>query len=215
MHDTIMDLGATGAGKSTLINGMINYILGVKWEDSYRFVLVNEDQSLSQAHSQTPEVYHQEDRLLTDHCGHSYNHLANTFSKADPTGRYSNSGLPHTETGNTEQICNLFTAQPGVAEIDAVCFVAPASLARLTPTQKYVFDSVFSIFGKDVAENIRILVTFADGQRLPVLQAISVSGIPCPKDKAGSPVPFKFHNLFADNKPPAAGRGGGDDSDEN
>ncbi|XP_049930436.1 titin-like, partial [Epinephelus moara] len=42
---TIVVLGATGAGKSTLINGMINYILGVQWEDSYRFMLVDEGQS--------------------------------------------------------------------------------------------------------------------------------------------------------------------------
>ena len=53
---TIMVLGATGAGKSTLINGMINYILGVEWDDSFRFKLVDEGQSKSQAHSQTSEV---------------------------------------------------------------------------------------------------------------------------------------------------------------
>ncbi|XP_065327024.1 cytolytic toxin-alpha-like [Pelmatolapia mariae] len=43
----------------------------------------------------------------------------------------------------------------------AVTSAAPAAQVRST-TQKYVFDSVLSIFGKDVAENIRILVTFAD-----------------------------------------------------
>uniref|UniRef100_A0A3B4FRS8 Uncharacterized protein n=1 Tax=Pundamilia nyererei TaxID=303518 RepID=A0A3B4FRS8_9CICH len=48
-------------------------------------------------------------------------------------------------------------------------------------------------------ENIRILVTFADGQRPPVLEAINAAGVPCPKTKDGLPTHFKFNNsaLFA------------------
>ncbi|KAJ4918421.1 hypothetical protein JOQ06_000758, partial [Pogonophryne albipinna] len=78
----------------------------------------------------------------------------------------------------------------------------PASLARLTPTQQDMLDSVLSIFGKDVEENIQFLVTFADGQRPPVLEAIKASGVPCPKTKDGLPVHFTFNNsaLFALNQ---------------
>uniref|UniRef100_A0A3B4ZZR8 AIG1-type G domain-containing protein n=1 Tax=Stegastes partitus TaxID=144197 RepID=A0A3B4ZZR8_9TELE len=96
----------------------------------------------------------------------------------------------------TEQLQDLFHANDGVTEIDAVNFT------------KYVFDSVLSIFGKDVAENIRILVTFADGQQPPVLEAIKASGVPYPTTDDGLPVHFKFNNsaLFADNKPSAANR---------
>ncbi|XP_042285055.1 uncharacterized protein LOC121908818 [Thunnus maccoyii] len=196
---TIMVLGATGAGKSTLINGMINYILGVEWDDSFRFKLVDEGQSKSQAHSQTSEVTvyqinHQE--------GFKIDH---SLTIVDTPGFGDTRGIERDKM-ITEQLRNLFSAELGVSEIDAVCSVAQASLARLTPTQKYVFDSVLSIFGKDVAENIRVLVTFADSQRPPVLEAINASGVPCPKTKDRLPVHFKFNNsvLFADNKSSAA-----------
>ncbi|XP_028283186.1 uncharacterized protein LOC114449585 [Parambassis ranga] len=207
---TIMVLGATGAGKSTLINGMINYILGVKWDDSCRFKLVDEGQSTSQAHSQTSEV-----------TVYQINHqdgFTEPFSLTiiDTPGFGDTRGIDR-DREITEQLRNLFSDPCGVSEIDAVCFVVQASLARLTPSQKYVFDSVLSIFGKDVAENIRVLVTFADGQRPPVLEAITESGVPCPKTKAGLPVHFKFNNsaLFAHNNPSEAkSTGGGDDDDD-
>uniref|UniRef100_A0A8C2W928 AIG1-type G domain-containing protein n=1 Tax=Cyclopterus lumpus TaxID=8103 RepID=A0A8C2W928_CYCLU len=184
---TIMLLGTTGAGKSTLINGMINYILGVEWEDSFRFKLVDETQTRSQAHSQTSEVtvykvnYQEEFQIpfsLT---------IVDTPGFGDTRGIVRDKEI-------AEQLRNLFSAKHGVSDIDAVCFVAQAALVRLTPSQKYVFDSVLSIFGKDVAENLRILVTFADPQQPPVLEGINEAGVPCPKTKNGLPVHFKFNN---------------------
>ncbi|XP_051808950.1 uncharacterized protein LOC127535328 [Acanthochromis polyacanthus] len=192
---TIILLGATGAGKSTLINGMINYILGVQWEDSYRFKLVHEDQWRSQSHSQTSEVTvykinHQE--------GFQINH---SLTIIDTPGFGNTRGIERDKL-ITEQLCNLFSDHRGVTDVDALCFVVQSALARLTPTQKHVFDSVLLMFGKDVAENIQILVTFADGQQPPVLEAIKASGVPCPKTDDGLPVHFKFNNsaLFTDNK---------------
>ena len=52
----IMVLGATGAGKSTLINGMVNYILGVEWGDQFRFKLIADEGQGSQAVSQTKSI---------------------------------------------------------------------------------------------------------------------------------------------------------------
>ncbi|CAI5676786.1 unnamed protein product [Oreochromis niloticus] len=206
---TIMVLGATGGGKSTLINGMINYILGVKWEDPYRLNLVNETQSTSQAHSQTSEV-----TVYKINYQDGFE-IPFSLTIVDTPGFGDTRGIEK-DREIVEQLRNLFSAQGGVSEIDAVCFVAQAALARLTPTQKYVFDSVLSIFGKDVAENIRVLVTFADGQRPPVLEAINAAGVPCPKTKDGLPVHFKFNNsaLFANNKSAEEDRMSDDDDDE-
>ncbi|KAI4787163.1 hypothetical protein KUCAC02_036647, partial [Chaenocephalus aceratus] len=205
---TIMLLGATGSGKSTLINGLINYIVGVEWEDDFRFKLVDEDQSRSQAESKTSKV-----------TVYKINHqegFKTPFSLTiiDTPGFGDTRGIQR-DKEITEQILNLFSSKRGVSEIDAVCFVAQASSARFTATQQYVLDSVLSIFGKDVAENIQVLVTFSDGQRPPVLEAIKVSGVPCPETEDGLPVHFKFNNsaLFAQNQSSAAADSSGEEEE--
>uniref|UniRef100_A0A8C5B1J8 Fibronectin type-III domain-containing protein n=1 Tax=Gadus morhua TaxID=8049 RepID=A0A8C5B1J8_GADMO len=192
---TVMFLGATGSGKSTLINGMINYILGIDWKDSFRFKLINEDQSKSQAESQTTHV-------ITYKINHQEGFkVPYSLTLVDTPGFGDTKGI-ESDKLITEQIRSLFTSEKGVIDIDAICFVTQASQVRLTAAQKYVFDSVLSIFGKDVAENICILVTFADGQQPPVLEAINAAKIPCPKTNKGLPVHHKFNNsaLFAENK---------------
>ncbi|CAG0882771.1 unnamed protein product [Darwinula stevensoni] len=53
----LMLVGATGAGKSTLINGMVNYAYGVTWNDDFRFKLIgDEGNGKNQAQSQTKWV---------------------------------------------------------------------------------------------------------------------------------------------------------------
>uniref|UniRef100_A0A3B3Q850 Septin-type G domain-containing protein n=1 Tax=Paramormyrops kingsleyae TaxID=1676925 RepID=A0A3B3Q850_9TELE len=180
-HRTIMVTGATGAGKSTLINGMINYILGVKWEDDFRFKLIDEGTSKSQGKSQTSlitayEINYQE----------IYN-IHYSITIIDTPGFGDTRGIER-DRAITDQIRTFFTSNNGISTIDAVCFVTQASLARLTHAQKYVFDSILYIFGKDIADNIQML-------------AIQVSGVPCSRTEEGIPVHFKFNNsaLFADN----------------
>ena len=38
---TIMFVGATESGKSTLVDGIINYITGVSWDEDFRFSMVD------------------------------------------------------------------------------------------------------------------------------------------------------------------------------
>ncbi|XP_055487367.1 uncharacterized protein LOC129694670 [Leucoraja erinacea] len=189
---TIMVLGATGSGKTTLINGMINYILGVEWGDNFRYKLIAEETGKSQAESQTSSITAY---LLHHQVGFNIDY---SLTIIDTPGFGDTRGISRDQQ-ITEQIREFFTSPQGVDQIDAVCFVAQASLARLTHTQKYVFNSILAIFGKDIAENIQILVTFADGQPPPVLEALKLAEVPCPKDTTGLPVHFKFNNsaIFA------------------
>ena len=82
----------------------------------------------------------------------------------------------------------------GIDQIHGIGFVTQSSLARLTHTQKYVFDSVLSVFGKDIANNIFIMSTFADGNEPAVKGAIKEAKIPyCNFLK------FNNESLFANN----------------
>ncbi|XP_039599310.1 uncharacterized protein LOC120522434 isoform X2 [Polypterus senegalus] len=191
---SIMVLGATGSGKSTLINAMVNYILGVEWKDDFRFKLIHEETSKSQASSQTSAVTAYEMNYQ------DYFKVPYSFTIIDTPGFGDTRGIQR-DKQITEQIRECFSSPLGVQHITTVCFVVQASQARLTHTQKYIFDSILSIFGKDIANNILVLITFADGQRPPVLDAITESNIPFPKDEKGSPLFFKFNNsaLFANN----------------
>nr|XP_014352501.1 PREDICTED: stonustoxin subunit alpha-like [Latimeria chalumnae] len=56
LNKVIMIIGATESETSTVINGMINYILGVDWEDKYRFKLVTKEMMCSQQKSKTSAV---------------------------------------------------------------------------------------------------------------------------------------------------------------
>ena len=51
----LMVIGATGAGKTTLINCMVNYILDVQWKDNFRFKLITKEKK-TQAKSQTMSI---------------------------------------------------------------------------------------------------------------------------------------------------------------
>jgi hypothetical protein len=104
----------------------------------------------------------------------------------------------------TQQLTNTLSTFEYLStkELDAVGFVVQSALVRLTVSQKYIFNAVLSIFGKDVKENVRFLVTFADGKRPLVLEAIKEAGLPCRMDSKGLPCHQKFNNgaIYTNNR---------------
>ncbi|EFX66157.1 hypothetical protein DAPPUDRAFT_219145 [Daphnia pulex] len=188
-HRTILVMGATGSGKTTLINGMINYIFNVQWEDTFRFQLIQEQTAgRSQVDSQTSRI-----TAYDIHHAEGFR-VPYSLTIVDTPGYGDTKGLDRDQE-ITEMVRKFFEDKDGIQELDVIGFVAQASLPRLTPTQIYIFDSVLSIFGNDVKENINFLLTFADSQVPPVLSAISQAGLPCPIDAyTGEPLNHKFNN---------------------
>lgn len=44
IEKTIMLVGATGSGKTTLVDGIVNYAMGVSFDDPFRFTLQLEEE---------------------------------------------------------------------------------------------------------------------------------------------------------------------------
>ncbi|WAQ94889.1 hypothetical protein MAR_007360 [Mya arenaria] len=189
-----MMIGETGTGKSTLVDGMANYILSVNWDDPFRFTIINleeeekrrkKNRALSQTEWITCYTIHPE----------KGSRLPYSINIIDTPGFGDTRGLERDQEIVT-QIRELFskTGPQGVDSIDAVCFLIKAPDARLTPLQSYIFQSIMSLFGKDIENNISSLITFADGIDPPVFAALLESGLPFGKR-------FTFNNsgLFAKN----------------
>ncbi|KAI9556599.1 hypothetical protein GHT06_016389 [Daphnia sinensis] len=188
-HKTILVMGASGAGKTTLINGMINYIFNVEWEDKFRFQLIHSQLvGSSQGHSQTSNItaydIHHADGFRVPY----------SLTIVDTPGYGDTKGLDRDEE-ITDMIRKFFEDKNGIQDLDVIGFVAQASLPRLTPTQTYIFNSVLSIFGRDVKDNIDFLLTFADSQVPPILGAITETDLPYPVEpETGQPRHHKFNN---------------------
>ncbi|XP_077350004.1 uncharacterized protein LOC143998137 [Lithobates pipiens] len=198
--NVIMMFGETGSGKTTLINAMINYIFGVEWKDYHRIQLIEEISKKSQAHSQTSSIttyeIHHEDGFRIPY----------PITIIDTPGFGDTRGMDHDE--KIMRKIREFFSKCEFTEIDAICFVVQSSLARLTPTQKYIYDNILSIFGKDIKDIIVFFTTFSDLQEPSVLAAITEADVPCAKSEDGKPVYFMVNNgmLYADNRPDKVGK---------
>ncbi|KAG7330581.1 hypothetical protein KOW79_006803 [Hemibagrus wyckioides] len=196
----LLMVGETGTGKTTLINAMANYILGVRFTDDVWFEITEEggdnhmsDQSKSQTIKITVyEVFSQHNPICLT--------IIDTPGYGDTRGTKYDKQI-------ADNLSKLFRNDTGVKEIDAVCLVVKASENRLTDRQHYIFDAVFSLFGKDIENNIVIFVTHSDGMPpKDALNAIMNAAIACRKNKENVPEHFLFNNRQTEERRPEYNR---------
>ena len=107
---SMMVVGQTGSGKTTLLNGFINFYMGINFNDDFRYILINEDERINQAHSQTSDVniYY-----IKSHNNHPPIKIIDTPGFGDTRGlKYDNS--------ITEKISKKFNTEVDVIKFNLV-----------------------------------------------------------------------------------------------
>lgn len=162
---TIIVLGQTGSGKTTLLNSLVNFLLGVEFEDNFRYVIIDEknvqgNQKIDQTKSvtQNTSIYY-----IKKYKDFPSIILIDTPGFGDTSG-------PDKDKMIIEDIKNTFEKK--LTKIDAICFVAQSSNVRLTANQNYIFSSVMSLFGKDIAENFIPMLTFCDANEPQIIDSL-------------------------------------------
>ncbi|XP_016115641.1 uncharacterized protein [Sinocyclocheilus grahami] len=188
-HKTILLVGETGTGKTTLINTMVNYMLGVKKEDKVWFEITDDQSDRTSVHSQTSSI-----TVYGFYLEESPIHL----TIIDTPGYGDTRGVD-LDKEIAMSLLNLSESTEGIHEIHAVCLVINATHNRLSDRQQYIFDAVQSLFGRDVAENIVLLFTHSDGMPPKnALTAVKEANIKCAVNDKNQPVFFLFNNHQSD-----------------
>ncbi|XP_030579769.1 septin-1-like [Archocentrus centrarchus] len=187
INKTILLVGETGTGRSTLINALLNYSMGVKFEDEVWFQIVEEEKK-SQTESQTSDV------IVYEIFGYEGETLPCSLTIIDTPGYGDTRGILCDDSIN-HKLLELFQSEIESHEIHAVGLVMKATDNRLSDQPMSSFNSVMSLFGKDLEKNIVALITHSNGRRPKnALEALKAAKVKCAKNDKNEPVYFLFDN---------------------
>ena len=172
MEKVILVLGQTGAGKTTWINTVLNYLLDVSYTDDFRFKLVTEENAEHQEFSQT-----QATTIYKLHHKKGYN-VDHTINLIDTPG-FGDTGGIERDKGIAKQLQSIFDVHSGfVDHLNAVVFVTKSNHQRLDPCQKYILSSITELFGADIAENVYLVFTHAGIEEPAMLSTLKGTELP-------------------------------------
>uniref|UniRef100_A0A3Q2CLQ6 Septin-type G domain-containing protein n=1 Tax=Cyprinodon variegatus TaxID=28743 RepID=A0A3Q2CLQ6_CYPVA len=157
---TILLVGETGTGKSTLIDALLNYAIGVKFEEEIWFQIVEEERGC-QIESQTSDV------IVYQIYGFEDKTLPYSLTIVDTPG-YGDTRNQELDAKVAAKLLSLFGQANCVNEINAVGLVMKASDNRLTDrlicqtetqTSDVIVYQIFDFKGQILSSSLTIIDT--------------------------------------------------------
>ncbi|XP_045592943.1 uncharacterized protein [Procambarus clarkii] len=168
---SVLLLGQTGAGKTRVVDAMINHLFGVKFTDNFRFQLKDqvENNDLLQVESQTEYitayiVYYQAGMALN--CNYI---LIDTPGFCDTREGYGNVLI--------QRLTNFLTSNYGIDELNCVALVAQATKNRIVKDQIDMLDEFTSALGNNIGDITQVLATFASDKSSTVVDVVKCVGV--------------------------------------
>ena len=136
-HKSILLVGPPDSSKSCLINSLFNFVVGVNWNDPFRFLLKEDGQEETQPIS-VYEIRHADGFRIP----FSLTIVDVPFYCDTPSNDFA------------EMLGNFLQSGPVIQQVDMIGLVAPEN--------SLACESVLSFLGKDLKENLNCLWTFGD-----------------------------------------------------
>ena len=201
---TFMVMGASGAGKTSWIQALVNCVRGVNYEDPFRYKIKVEhnETQLGSAFSQTIAVCeywinvsgqgHSKDvKDVKDGRSEEWIRLVDTPGFVDTRATLEREKVIH------QQIMGY------IRKLDAlhgILLVMRSGDNKLSITQRYLINAIMTMFAKgpDTEDHFYVMVTHADSSRPACLETLKAEGCPTKHGVSEKQV-FKFNNgaLFA------------------
>lgn len=170
--ETWIFLGKEKGGKTTFINCLVNYCLGVRFEDKFRYIF---------------KENYKNGYVKYDINGNSPSTKIRIYEFP------GFSGIPEEDNSNIQKIEKFLK---NIDKIKIICFVINEDETRLTDEIKVIFSTVLSLFGYDIKNNFIFLITKCDAKNPPVLDCIRSSIFSKILKQLPEPWFYKFNNSY-------------------
>ena len=186
----IIVIGETGSGKTTLVNCLINFLMDIKKDDDFRYIIVDEEDIKKEENSHTLNI-------------NSY-FILPANKGIPPIKIIDTPGFGDTRENLDSEILKKFEKfLEEETSLFLICFVMKSTINRNTEFQRYIISNILGLFGKDIISNFMILFTFCDGGEPLFINSLISSENPFSKIVNNIPEPWYviFNNsaIFSEN----------------